>query len=101
MFKYKSNFVKKKKNIVSNRIRAKFDSKLWLNVVQIHTMPTRDGYQVVLELLADVAKIRAQITPETREFDQYRIDNILMEAQGIKDYMDEGAVISKRKKRSK
>ena len=101
MFKYKSNFVKKKKNIVSNRIRAKFDSKLWLSVVQIHTMPARDGYQVVLELLADVAKIRAQITPETREFDQYRIDNILMEAQGIKDYMDEGAVISKRKKRSK
>ena len=64
-------------------------------------MPARDGYQVVLELLADVAKIRAQITPETREFDQYRIDNILMEAQGIKDYMDEGAVISKRKKHLK
>ena len=62
-------------------------------------MPARDGYQVVLELLADVAKIRAQITPETREYDQYRIDNILMEAQGIKDYMDAIPASRKRKKK--
>ena len=64
-------------------------------------MPARDGYQVVLELLADVAKIRAQITPETREYDQYRIDNILMEAQGIKDYMDEIPALRECKRKKK